>query len=131
MHLSRISSFRNLKLASLGILLTIVLAAACQKPSEEKPIPVPTSVGTLIQPNAPLSANDVSWLFPAPTKATDFANLIAVADVTTPNSQDPTQRDPIWPDAVFQQVLAIANGPQAQGSGTRQPKSACPSKHAL
>jgi hypothetical protein len=118
MHLSRISSFRNLKLASLGILLTIVLAAACQKPSEEKPIPVPTSVGTLIQPNAPLSANDVSWLFPAPTKAADFANLIAVADVTTPNSQDPTKRDPIWPDAVFQQFLAIANGPQAQVSGT-------------
>src|SRR5271168_5658158 len=118
MHSSRTSSFSNLKLASLGILLAI-LTAACQKPSDEKPVTNPASAVAQIQSNAPLSPNDVSWLFPTPTKAADFANLIAVADVTTPNPQDPNKRDPIWPDAVFQQFLAIANGPQAQVSGTK------------
>jgi hypothetical protein len=117
MHPSRTLSFSNLKLASFGTLLAIALAAACQKPSEEKSVTGPASTVAQIQPNAPLSASDVSWLFPAPTKAADFANLIAVADVTTPNAQDPTKRDPIWPDAVFQQFLAIVNGPQAQVSG--------------
>src|SRR5271168_1056471 len=118
MHSSRTSSFSNLKLASLGILLAI-LTAACQKPSDEKPVTNPASAVAQIQSNAPLSANDVSWLFPTPTKAADFANLIAVADLSTPNPQDPSKRDPIWPDAVFQQFLAIANGPQAQVSGTK------------
>jgi hypothetical protein len=73
-----------------------------------------------IQPNAPLSANDVSWLFPVPTRAADFANLIAVRDITTPNPQDPTKRDPIWPDSVFQQFLAIVNGAQARVAGTNE-----------
>jgi hypothetical protein len=67
----------------------------------------------------PLSANDVSWLFPAPMRAEDFAKLIAVRDLTTQNAQDPTKRDPVWPDAAFQQFLAIANGPQAQVAGTQ------------
>jgi hypothetical protein len=53
-----------------------------------------------------------------PTRAADFANLIAVRDVTTPNRQDPTKRDSIWPDSAFQQFLAIVNGPQAQVVGT-------------
>src|SRR5277367_955615 len=117
MHLSGTLSFRNLKLTSLGILLATALAVACHNPSEKNPTPTPVSTVAQIPPNTPLSANDVSWLFPAPTKAADFANLIAVADVTTPNPQYPTKRDPIWPDAVFQQFLAIANGPQAQVSG--------------
>jgi hypothetical protein len=60
----------------------------------------------------------VSWLFPAPSHAEDFANLIAVRDVTTPNPQDPTKRDPIWPDSVFQQFLTIVNGEQARVAGT-------------
>ncbi len=128
MHLSRTLSVRNLKQASLGIPLAIVLAAACQKPSEEKSVTGPASTVAQIQPNAPLSANDVSWLFPTPTKAADFANLIAVADVTTPNPQDPTKRDPIWPDAVFQQFLAIANGPQAQVSGGTKAQISLPTE---
>src|ERR1700733_12639346 len=66
----------------------------------------------------PLSANDVSWLFPAPTRAADFANLIAVRDVTTPNPQDPTKRDPVWSDSAFQQFLNIVNGAQVQVAGT-------------
>ena len=37
---------------------------------------------------------------------------------TVPNPQDPTKRDPIWPDTVFQQFLAIVNGPQAKVDGT-------------
>jgi hypothetical protein len=66
----------------------------------------------------PLSANDVSWLFPAPTRAEDFAKLIAVRDLTTQNPQDPTKRDPVWPDAAFQQFVAIAASPAAQVAGT-------------
>ena len=53
-----------------------------------------------------------------PTRAADFANLIAVRDVTTPNPQDPTKRDPVWSDSAFQQFLTIVNGPQAQVAGT-------------
>jgi len=67
----------------------------------------------------PLSANDVSWLFPAPRRAEDFAKLIAVGDLSTQNAQDPTKRDPVWPPAVFQQFLAMAAGPAAQVAGTQ------------
>jgi hypothetical protein len=67
----------------------------------------------------PLSANDVSWLFPPPTRSEDFAKLIAVRELTTPNAQDPTKRDPVWPDAVFQQFVAIAASPAAQVAGTQ------------
>jgi hypothetical protein len=66
----------------------------------------------------PLSANDVSWLFPAPTKAADFANLISMRDLTAPNAQDPTKRDPVWQDDAFKQFLAIAASPAAQVAGT-------------
>jgi hypothetical protein len=62
----------------------------------------------------PLSANDVSWLFPAPTRAEDFAKLIAVRDLTTQNPGDPTKRDPVWPDAAFQRFIEIANSDAAQ-----------------
>lgn len=67
----------------------------------------------------PLSADDVSMLFPAPTRAGDFANLIAVHDLTTPDPQDPTKRNPVWPDAVFKQFLGIAASSQAQVAGTQ------------
>lgn len=60
----------------------------------------------------------VSLLFPAPTRAGDLANLIAVSDLAVPNLQDPTKRDPVWPDDVFQQFLAIAASPAAQVAGT-------------
>src|SRR5439155_10181262 len=68
---------------------------------------------------APLSANDVSWLFPAPTRAEDFSKLIAVRDLTVQNAQDPTKRDLVWPYAVFQQFLAIAASPAAQVEGSK------------
>src|ERR1700680_655978 len=44
----------------------------------------------------PLSANDVSWLFPAPVRVEDFDKLIAIRNLTTQNLQDPTKRDPVW-----------------------------------
>ena len=116
MNTSVVHSSRYLKLAILGVLL---ISAACNKKSssDNSSSGTPTAAPS-IQPIAPLSANDVSWLFPAPSHAEDFANLIAVRDVTTPNPQDPTKRDPIWPDSVFQQFLTIANGAQAKVAGT-------------
>ncbi len=66
----------------------------------------------------PLSANDVSWLFPPPTKAEDFAKLIAVRDLTVPNPQDPTKRDPVLSDAEFRQFIGIAASPAASVTGT-------------
>jgi len=116
MNTSVVHSSRYLKLAILGVLL---ISAACNKKSssDNSSSGTPTAAPS-IQPIAPLSANDVSWLFPAPSHAEDFANLIAVRDVTTPNPQDPTKRDPIWPDSVFQQFLTIANGAQVKVAGT-------------
>lgn len=62
---------------------------------------------------APLSANDVSWLFPAPATAQDLAGLISVADVTVPG-----QPGSVWQDAVFQKFIDIAGSAQAQVAGT-------------
>jgi hypothetical protein len=70
------------------------------------------------QTNSPLSADDISWLFPAPTRAEDFAKLIALRDLTTPNPQNPAKRDPVWPDPVFQQFLAIAASSAGKVDGT-------------
>ncbi|MGB6306916.1 MAG: hypothetical protein WBF89_03900 [Steroidobacteraceae bacterium] len=66
----------------------------------------------------PLSADDVSWLFPAPTRAEDFAKLISLKELTAPNPQDPAARDPVWPAAAFQQFIGIAASPAAQVAGT-------------
>jgi hypothetical protein len=116
MNISALDTSRYPKLAILGVLL---ISAACHKKvsSNNNSSRTPTAVAP-IQSIAPLSANDVSWLFPAPTRAADFDNLIAVRDVTTPNPQDPSKRDPIWPDSVFQQFLTIVNGAQAKVAGT-------------
>jgi hypothetical protein len=65
----------------------------------------------------PLSADDVSWLFPAPTGVADLDKLISVGDLTAAN-QDPTKRDPIWSDTVFQRFLGIAASDRAQVAGT-------------
>ncbi len=102
-----------------GILVLLLVSAACHKKVASNNISsgTPPAVAPT-QPVAPLSANDVSWLFPAPAHAEDFANLIAVRDVTTPNPLDPTKRDPVWPDSVFQQFLTIVNGPEANVAGT-------------
>ena len=66
-----------------------------------------------------LSANDVSWLFPPPTKVADLDNLIAVRDLTAPNPQDATKLDPVWADAVFTQFIGIAGGLKAQVATTQ------------
>jgi hypothetical protein len=42
-----------------------------------------------------------------------------VRDLSTPNLQDATKRDPAWPDAIFPQFLAIAASPAAQVAGTQ------------
>jgi hypothetical protein len=65
----------------------------------------------------PLSPDDVSVLFPAPTRPEDFAKLIAVRDLTSPDPQDPSKRDLVWPIKVFDRLLAIAASPAAQVSG--------------
>jgi len=70
-------------------------------------------------PILPLSANDVSWLFPMPTRAADFDNLISMRDLTTQNPHDPTKRDPAWPASAFQRFLDIATSPMAQVGGNQ------------
>jgi hypothetical protein len=82
-------------------------------------IAVPTPA--VAQPPAipPLSANDVSWLFPPPTRVTDLEGLIAVRDLTTQNPQDSTKRDRVWTDAVFTQFVGIAASSAAQVAGTQ------------
>jgi hypothetical protein len=62
---------------------------------------------------APLAANDVSWLFPAPRTAQDVAGLISIADVSAPG-----QPGSVWQDAIFQKFLGIADSPAAQVAGT-------------
>jgi hypothetical protein len=117
MHRSRVFSLRY---ARLGLIGSLIICGVSGWTCESKPRPAPTLA---VQP---LSANDVSWLFPAPTQAADLANLIAVRDITTPNPQDPTKRDPVWSDAAFQQFLAIADGPNAQVAGGANGQIALP-----
>jgi hypothetical protein len=111
------ASGRYLKLALIGIL------AACGGCGSTGNTHAGAGSGggehTQTQTIPPLSANDVSWLFPVPTRAEDFANLIAVRDITTPDPQDSTKRNPVWSDAAFQQFLSIVNGPQTQVTGTK------------
>src|ERR1700688_3832817 len=96
----------------LGNALAQTPAASPSAPAAQ-PAPPP-------QPHeAPLSADDVSWLFPTPTKPEDLANLISMADLTVPNPQDPTKRDRVWSDAAFAQFLGIAASPAALVAGTQ------------
>jgi len=108
--------FHTSRYLKLWILVVILASAACNKMSSgnNSRAQAPTAAS----PSAPLSVNDVSWLFPPPTRAADFANLIAVGDITTPNPQDPTKRDSVWPDSVFQQFLDIVSGTHAKVDGT-------------
>src|SRR5258708_5325030 len=106
-------TFRYLRLGLIGI-----LAAGVGWGSSLRHGHADAGAGGAVHAQAeavpPLSANDVSWLFPAPTRAEDFAKLIAVRDLTTQNPQDPTKRDLVWPYAVFQRFLEIAASPAAQ-----------------
>lgn len=114
MDTSRIFSFRYLRLGLIGILIA---GGVCStsfwhgRAADVGAVPA--------QFIAPLSANDVSLLFPAPTRAEDFAKLIAVRDLTMQNPQDPTKRDLVWPYSVFQRFIEIANGPAAQVAGSQ------------
>jgi hypothetical protein len=109
MHNPGILSLRLVRVGFVGVLVVCgVSGSGCKSKPQSQPGPAPS-----VQP---LSANDVSWLFPAPTQAADFVNLIAVRDITTPDPQDPTKRDPVWSDTAFQQFLAIADGPAAQAA---------------
>jgi hypothetical protein len=110
----------SLRYMRLGLIGTVIICGVSGWACKSKPQPTSAPV---VQP---LSANDVSWLFPAPTLAADFANLIAVRDITTPDPQDPTKRDPAWTDAAFQQFLAIADGPAAQVQGGANGQIALP-----
>ena len=117
MNSSRRLPFEHLRWGLIGTLLgtTLCIAGGGQRHAQAAQVGAPGQTQAI----DPLSADDVSILFPAPTRADDFATLIAVRDLTTPNPQDPTKRDPIWPDAVFQQFLGIAASPEAQVAGTQ------------
>jgi hypothetical protein len=117
MHRPGMFSWRFMRVGFVG---TLIVCGASAWACKSKPQPTPTPA---VQP---LSANDVSWLFPAPTQAADFASLIAVRDITTQNLQDPTKRDPVWQDAVFQRFVAIADSPVVQVAG--QPSIALPAE---
>jgi hypothetical protein len=113
MNTSVVRASRYLPFILLAILLSL---AACKS---NPPAPTPNPAPTPIAATAPLSADDVSILFPAPKTAADFANLIAVRDITTPNPQDSTKRDPVWPDSVFQQFITIVNSPAASAGSAQ------------
>jgi hypothetical protein len=106
-----------MKCAWLGILL-LSGASVFEEPATPTVGGSSGSAALAQTPTQPLSANDVSWLFPAPKQAGDFAKLIAVHDLTTPNPQDPTKRDQILSDVAFQQFIAIAASPATAVAGT-------------
>ena len=64
-----------------------------------------------------LSPDDVSWLFPAPVKAQDFNNLIAVEDLTAPDPADPSKVVSLW--SVFPKFAEVVTGPAGQVEGTQ------------
>jgi hypothetical protein len=111
------------RLAGLGLMFLLV--ASCT-PTTPGPAPGPDAGAGPVTPvaphapNPPLSADDVSWLFPAPVTGADMASLIAIEDVTAPDPQNPAQRVPVWSQAAFSQFLGIADGPDgAIPSGER------------
>jgi hypothetical protein len=100
---------RHLRLGLIGILIA---SCACggwlwhsQAEAAQAPVPAPT------QATAPLSADDVSILFPPPTREEDFAKLIEVRDLT---SQD---GHAVWTNGVFKRFLEIAASTAAKVSG--------------
>jgi hypothetical protein len=117
MNSSRRSPFEYLRLGLIGILVgsTVCIAGCGHRHVDASQVVAPGQTQAI----APLSADDVSLLFPAPTRAEDFANLIAVQDLAAPDPQDPTKRDPVWSDAVFQQFITIANSSSSQVAGTQ------------
>lgn len=117
MNSSRSSPLDYLRLGLIGILAgnAVWIAGCGHRHAEDTQVVAPEQTQAI----APLSADDVSLLFPAPTRSEDFANLVAMQDLTAPDPQDPTKRDPVWSDAVFQQFITIANGSSSQVAGTK------------
>ena len=78
-------------------------------------------VAAVAQPaNAPkpLSANDVSILFPAPKNQSDLANLIALSDLSGPTGAPTKSR--VWSAEDFDRFLALAeDSSQVAGSSFR------------
>src|ERR1700737_2795564 len=101
MDSSGIFSFRYLRLGLIGIL---VAGGAWTGSFPDGQAAAGARDFVLAQAPAipPLSADDVSLLFPAPTREEDFAKLIAVRDLT-PQDPDPSKRDVVWTNAVFKQ----------------------------
>lgn len=75
---------------------------------------VAASVGATRAQDAkkPLSANDVSILFPPPRTSADLANLIALADL----GGSPSAPQRLWSQADFERFISIADNPEAFGS---------------
>ena len=80
----------------LGALVGLVTCVCCGGSSGQGP-----ANNASPQAVPPLSANDVSWLFPGPTRAEDFAKLIAVRDLTRPNRRIPPNAIPFGPMPCF------------------------------
>jgi hypothetical protein len=57
---------------------------------------------------APLSADDVSILFPAPRSKSDFNRLIAIGDLTGTDPANPALRAPVWSDSAFRNFIGNA-----------------------
>jgi hypothetical protein len=88
---SRRSPFDHLRLGLIWILVgsAVCIAGYGHRHAEAAQVVAPGQT----QGIAPLSADDVSLLFPAPTKTADLAKLIAVHDLAAPNPQDPVKRN--------------------------------------
>ena len=109
MKTSAMSSVRYLLLV---VLLIVTASIACNK---TVPSGQPSATNTPTQPPPPsaqFSADDVSILFPVPTRKEDFAKIIAVGELKDAHGA------PVWPDAIFKRFLEIAASDQAQVDGT-------------
>lgn len=119
MQTSAISSSRSLPLLLLAMGAALAACNPSSSDHQASSIAVP-SAPAQSPVNSPLAADDISILFPAPKDKGDFARLIAVHELYTPNPQDSTKRNPIWPDAIFRQFVAIAASAAAQVDGTSE-----------
>ena len=102
--MNRLSAARVHRFA--GAMFVACLVAACLKAA-------PSAIAS-----PPLSADDVTWLFPPPAGAADLANLISIDDVTMPDPANPSARVSVWSDAAFKDFLAVADGSGAAVNGT-------------
>ncbi|KAF2992630.1 hypothetical protein OGR47_06230 [Methylocystis sp. MJC1] len=111
MHSNHFHGFRACVACSV-----IALAAAASTPTLAAKLrhAHPALALSATSPGAPLSADDVSWLFPPPKNSADLANTIAIADLTAPDPKDASKREAIWPASAFAQFLANADGPSTQ-----------------